>query len=176
MLTGRYDLVILSASGIELGQIATFHSSECSGVAGTPIALPVNQPKLRANMKTTVVQDQYIVLRVTPGANVTEATSTTGVSTVKIPIRVMDLATKSTRRNVLTVLGTGVTPAGTPSDFTFTILRPQLSTQVWVAGITYPLYQWRVPAGIAVQFGHVPLHAGDYSASAVVIQEDLQTS
>jgi hypothetical protein len=127
-------------------------------------------------MKITAVQDMLIHLRFTPAATVTEATSTTGISTVKIPIRVRDLATGVTRRDTITVSGTGVTPTSSPSSFTFTILRPQLSTQVWTANITYPVYQWKIPAGVQVQFGQVPMHAGDYTASSVSIQHDLQTS
>lgn len=179
MLTGRYEIIGLSASGVELGGggiIASFHSSECSGVVGTPIALPVNQPKMRPNTRFTLVQDQYIMLRVTPGATVTEATSTTGVTTVKIPIRVRDMASGVTRRDTIAASGTGATPTGSPSNFTFTILRPQLTGQVWTAGIAYPMYQWKIPAGVMIQFGQMPLTAGDYTASSISIQHDFQTS
>ena len=172
MLTGRYDLVFLSPTGVELGKIASFHSNEVSGVTGTPVTDVTKMPKLPVS-KAKIGQDFYFLLRFTPDATVSELAAGAMVSTVKVPFRAYDISTKTVYRNSFTTNAAGT--AGYPSEYTFTSMRPNVA-QDWTAGITYNVFQWKMPAGILMSLGVLPLHAGDYAASSVAIQRDVKTS
>jgi hypothetical protein len=174
MLPGRYDLIMQSPTGVELGKVASYHSSEMGGTVGSVNTDPLKRPKLPVS-NFAIGQDFYFLIRFTPDSTTTEhSTSGTGVATFQIPFRMMDLATKTVYRNNFTTLAAGT--SGYPSEFTFSNLRPYANNQIWTAGVAYDIYKWKMPAGVVIKLGVLPIHAGDYVASTIYMQRDVVTS
>jgi len=174
MLAGRYDLVLQSATGIEVARVASFHSSQFGGVTGTPQANITYQPKLSMS-HIPITQDMYFAIKFTADATQTEhTTSGTGACTVKVPFRYKDLYTGVVSKNNFTVVSAGT--SGAPGDWTFENSRPYLNSQPWTTAVTYTIYRFKCPAGVVAKLGVPPLHAGDYEASSVNIQRDIVTS
>jgi hypothetical protein len=174
MAPGTYHIKKMSASGIEMARIASFTSAEFGGVQGTANSDPMKRPKLPMS-NIELVQDQFLQVDFVPSNTTTEhSTSAAYVATVKIPFRALDLATGVVARNDFVTNG-GMT-AGYPAEYTFTAIRTYLNSQVWTAGITYPIFKWKIPAGVKIRLGHQPISSGDYTASTIYLQFDITTS